>query len=302
MLLDAGMQAKVVIVHDNNDIDREVCLFQPTHVIIEALWVVPEKFLELHQIHPDVKWIIRVHSELPFLSSEGIALEWLSEYTLYPKVIVATNSNRLLRELRFTHHHRENVEDFIVYLPNFYSVGDKTLCRADKDTVNVGCFGSLRDFKNHITQAIAAMRFAERINRAANFYISTVESDSTSPILRNLRALFKNSNVHRLVEVPWKTHDDFLATIESIDIGLQVSFTETFNIVAADLVSLGIPIVTSREVRWSTPIYANPSSSEDIANKMMFAWNHQRTLSWLNRKRLKNFSAESRKIWLNFLK
>ena len=34
----------VVVVNDNNDIEREVVTHKPTHVIIEALWVVPSKF------------------------------------------------------------------------------------------------------------------------------------------------------------------------------------------------------------------------------------------------------------------
>ena len=44
MLIDEGVESKLVVVIDNNDIDREVTSYKPTHVIIEALWVVPEKF------------------------------------------------------------------------------------------------------------------------------------------------------------------------------------------------------------------------------------------------------------------
>ena len=39
-----GITIKLVSVVDNNSIDREVTLFRPDIVIIEALWVVPEKF------------------------------------------------------------------------------------------------------------------------------------------------------------------------------------------------------------------------------------------------------------------
>ena len=41
MLIDGGFDSQMVSVIDNNDIDREVTLHKPTHVIIEALWVVP---------------------------------------------------------------------------------------------------------------------------------------------------------------------------------------------------------------------------------------------------------------------
>src|ERR1700688_2506570 len=66
MLNDSGVEAKLVIVNDNNDIDREVSNFQPDTVVIEALWVVPEKFDALKKLHPNVNWIVRIHSDLPF--------------------------------------------------------------------------------------------------------------------------------------------------------------------------------------------------------------------------------------------
>ena len=41
MLVNAGIDAELEVAIDNNDIDRLVTLHKPTHVIIEALWVVP---------------------------------------------------------------------------------------------------------------------------------------------------------------------------------------------------------------------------------------------------------------------
>ena len=67
MLQANGVERKLVVVADNNCIDREVTQYKPTHVIIEALWVVPQKFTVLQKLHPNVKWIIRVHSEIPFI-------------------------------------------------------------------------------------------------------------------------------------------------------------------------------------------------------------------------------------------
>ena len=67
MLNDSGVEAIMEHAIDNNCIDRLVTKHKPTHVIIEAYWVVPEKLNILTQLHPQVKWIIRNHSELPFL-------------------------------------------------------------------------------------------------------------------------------------------------------------------------------------------------------------------------------------------
>jgi hypothetical protein len=77
MLAGFGVAAKAVEVVDNNAIDHEVASFAATHAIIEALWVVPEKFDVLSRLHPRVQWIVRTHSQAPFLAGEGIATRGL---------------------------------------------------------------------------------------------------------------------------------------------------------------------------------------------------------------------------------
>ena len=79
-LKEHGIEAETVMVIDNNYIDREVHRFKPTHVFIEALWVVPDKFHVLIPRYPKTKWYIRLHSRMPFLANEGIAIDWLKRY------------------------------------------------------------------------------------------------------------------------------------------------------------------------------------------------------------------------------
>jgi len=43
-------------------------------------------------------------------------------------------------------------------------------------------------------------------------------------------------------------HSDFISIVKSMDIGMQVSLSESFNIVAADFVSNGIPLVGSPDI------------------------------------------------------
>ena len=110
MLQDAGVEAALAEAIDNNCIDRLVTEYNPDVVIIEALWVVPEKFDVLKKLHPGVRWIVRLHSDIPFLAGEGIAVEWIYGYAARG-VEVAFNSPRAS-------------EDFgALYLPNFYPLG-----------------------------------------------------------------------------------------------------------------------------------------------------------------------------------
>src|SRR6185437_13120675 len=62
-------------------------------------WVVPEKFRVLIPLHPKVRWIVRIHSEIPFLAMEGIAMDWIARYTLLP-VEIACNSMRSFYDVK----------------------------------------------------------------------------------------------------------------------------------------------------------------------------------------------------------
>jgi len=177
MLLANGYDSRLVQVIDNNEIDRQVTLNKPDVVIIEALWVVPEKFEVLRKLHPNVKWIIRLHSELPFLSNEGIAMDWINRYVVQPNVFVSANSERAQRDLSkyLAAHANTELKDKLVYLPNYYptsknAVGSKLFVNGD--TINVGCFGAIRPMKNHLLQAAAAVQYAEKHGLRCNFHIT----------------------------------------------------------------------------------------------------------------------------------
>lgn len=53
MLQYNGISSNIETAHDNNDIDRLVTKHSPDICIIEAYWVVPEKFEILHKLHPN---------------------------------------------------------------------------------------------------------------------------------------------------------------------------------------------------------------------------------------------------------
>ena len=300
------VEAKLVQVIDNNGIDREVSLFKPDVVVVEALWVVPEKFDVLAKLHPDVKWIIRGHSNVPFLAGEGNAFSWIIDYVKYRNVFFATNTKESMRDIKAVlqaHAPSHEIERKVIYFPNFYiaydmtkeltadavapDAGDKFLQflgfrktklhqhnpRNPKTELHVGCFGAVRLLKNHLVQAVAAMRYAQENQQKLVFHINVGRVEGGGdPVLKNIRALFKDANNAELVEHKWAPHDEFIQTIDRMDIALQVSFSETFNIVTADAVVMGVPVVVSDDISWVAAKYhADPTSTDDIVCKMATA-------------------------------
>ena len=312
MLLRNGYESKLVQVVDNNAIDREVTLFKPDIVIIEALWVVPDKFDVLHRLHPNVKWIVRLHSNLPFLANEGIALEWINAYVKKSNVFVSANSTAIHHDL--VNYFKDTPDgDFsskLVFLPNYFPVGRRTtpaeLFWDPGETINIGCFGAIRPMKNHLIQAMAAIEFADEKGLRLRFHINAGRTEQKGEsVLKNLRALFAGLNgKHELVEHGWLDRDEFIALVDQMDLGLQVSFSETFNIVSADFVDRDIPIVTSTEVDWMPKFFtAHTTSTKSIVRAMKRVLFYDRHFVWLDwqRKSLQKYVRNSERLWLDNL-
>jgi len=303
-----GYDTSVAVVHDNNCIDRVVHDYKPTHVFIHALWVVPEKFHVLLSKYPNIKWNIRVHSKIPFLATEGIAFSWLLQYLRdiqphYQNFSVSFNS-------------QEGADDvnkcfgdggkLVKYLPNIYEQVDAVqLYRfpevfPSKNSLHISCFGALRPMKNHVMQAMAAIVFSNEKNKNLFFHINgtRIERGGQEP-LNNLHAIFNDvsNSRHRLVEHGWLSHGDFLNLAQSMDIGMQVSLSESYNIVAADHTWMGVPIVASVDIDWASSLSTcDPNDMESILSSLRFAWNFPTLNVLMNRRGLKK--ANDRAIWL----
>jgi hypothetical protein len=315
MLQEHHVPAKLVHVVDNSTIHRELVEFKADIVVIEAFWVVPEKFDELYRVCPKVTFVIRNHSEIPFLAQEGIAFDWMLKYIKRPNVIMSANSKRMNRETRELARivnpdmSGQEIDAKVPYLPNYYRLPHATEPVAFdpcKETIDIGCFGAVRPLKNQMMQAVAAIEFASLIGRRLRFHINGKRIEMNGDqVIKNLVLLFSHFPAFELVNHSWTSHSEFKALIGSMDIVMQVSFSETFNIVAADAVSQGVLTITSPEVRWSAPVLqADPTNSEDIVDTMCRAWLlKQEDPTWNpNLEGLHHYNEKSVHIWLDYLK
>jgi glycosyltransferase involved in cell wall biosynthesis len=295
-------ETKLEICIDGNSIDKEVHDFKPDICVLEAIWVTPEKLRELTLLHPKVDFVVRIHSKIPFLGNEGNAIDWIKEYVKISGVFIGVNS----REAGF---------DFYIqgiptiYLPNVYSDIDNPGCfflrekTFKKDTINIGCFGAIRPMKNQVHQAVAAVGYGNYTGKKIRFHINGNRLEQGGQqVLKNLRAIFKDTD-HELVEHDWMDHDKFLEVIKTMDLGLQVSLTEAFNIVTADFVLSSVPIIVSKDITWMPRIVkVDPNDTKDLLKKIHFALNNKIKVVKTSKKLLSTYNLKSLNQWKAVIK
>lgn len=302
-LVSKGIEAHNVACQDANSIDKEVAIYKPTHVVISAIWVTPDKLKELIYKYKNVKWLIRIHSKIPFIANEGIAFEWLIEYTNIDRwqdnLTITGNSVEFCTALNLAFDLK------VPYLPNIYHPTYKpNIVRDIKDgVVDIGCFGAIRPLKNQLLQAMAAIGFGNKIHKPIRFHINSDRLEqSGEQVLKNIRALFKGST-HKLIEHPWMPHEEFLKLVATMDIGMQASITETFNIVCADFVYMGIPIIVSKEINWMEASYVvDPLNINQIIEMLKHV--HAGTPLLQERwdiHKLRDYNKRSERIWMDYL-
>ena len=297
-------EAKITPVVDSNSIDKIVTEFNPDVVVIEAIWVPPAKFKELFQIqrHKNRRWIVRLHSKAPFLANEGIATRWIKQYASINelKIEIAPNTTELTEQLTYCF-----PEGQFIFLPNIYKakpfIPKKHV--QSKNYVDIGSFGAIRPMKNTYQQAMAAIEFAEHIGKTLRFHINGTRTEQSGDnALRNIQALFEHSK-HELVEHKWYKHNEFLEAASKMDIGMQVSFSESFNIVTADFVTAKVPIVASDDISWMPWIMkVSPTEHKGIFRKLKFAYKYRGFITWLQSFCLNLYNIKAKLQWLLKLK
>lgn len=312
LINELGIPTDLEICIDGNDIDRKIHKYKPTHCFLEAIWVTPDKIMELSRLHEKVNFVVRVHSKIPFLANEGLAIDWLKRYyEIAGNVSVAVNNKRTSRDLK-------NVWIDNDYLPNVYTLKNYkhagVITRLvemvldkfnpfNKKEINIGCFGAIRPLKNQLLQAVAAIEFADKHGLKLNFHINGTRVEQRGEnVLKNIRALF-NGTEHTLVEHSWLSHENFLKLIKQMDLGLQLSFTESFNIVTADFVACKVPVIVGRDIEWMNKVAkCDPNNVQAMIEKMEYALSHKRTVVRLNLDSLVNYNRQAVHIWRQYFK
>src|SRR5271166_3192420 len=307
MLNASGVGARLVQISSPQEIADKIIACGATDVVVEALFVPPAVLAALTAKFPAVRFVVRVHSEILFLVNDSVAMEWIFGYLNSSNVSIAANTARCAEDLRevalsyFPHWDVNTVAHRVGVLPNYYPVpAALPHVPSQFGMLNVGCFGAIRPLKNQLLQAIASIEVARTLGKRLRFHVNASRIEANTPaILRNLRALFAHAVNAELVEEDWLPRSQFMSLVRRMDIGSQVSVSETFNIVSADFVTNNVPVIVSPEIVWCDPrVQAQPTQRGDIVRKMLIALRAESIIT-KNRAGLLAYNEQSRAMWLS---
>jgi glycosyltransferase involved in cell wall biosynthesis len=273
-----------------------------SHCLIEALWLGTGELSVLMTQFPRVHFLVRAHSEVGFLQVEPGAITLLRDQMLladqYLNLTIAANSHRLVEFLRTTY------DSHVLYLPNLYDHERAKRRRGeshDHRLLRIGSFGALRWLKNHTTAAAAALTIARERGSDLEFWVSVDREEHGKTVLQAVRNLFAGLPWATLREAPWLPWAAFRRTVRAMDLTLQPSFTETFNIVTADSVAEGVPAVVSHAVEWAPESWkAHPDEIGEIA-RIGCALLASPTSAEEGLRALERYSTASLDLWKRYL-
>jgi hypothetical protein len=235
---------------------------------------------------------------MPFLAIEGISIEWIKGYVKQGVKLIANSKESYEALLNVV------PTESLVFLPNVYlSKPRRRHLWLESDSIHIACYGAIRPLKNHLLQAMAAIQFANELGKKLCFYVNASRVELGGQlVLTNLRALFKDNPNAFLIESDWMEPEVLLDSLSTMDIGMQVSLSETFNVVCADYVTAGIPVVASKEIKW-LPFFsrATDDSISDIVTVMRRVYKSQ-PLVWITQAYLRWNSRKAQAAWYQFVK
>lgn len=264
--------AEVIPAQNNVDIVNAIRKYNDEHeepltnIIISAPWISVKDTRAMVTYFKDIQFTVLSHSNVGFLQADpnGIHLlrEGLKLSQELPNFKISGNSRKFVEWMQVAY----GVP--VVLLPNMYPVKEVTTELEDEGVIKIGNFGAIRPQKNVLTATAAAVAIGREMQRPVEMYINSGREEGGVWTLMNaLHQLIDDVPNFELKQAPWCSWSEFKEDyVANMDLLIQVSYTESFNMVTADGISVGVPSVVSDAIDWApTSWRANNDDCLDVA-------------------------------------
>jgi len=134
-------------------------------------------------------------------------------------------------------------------------------------SVRIGAFGATRPLKNLMSAAGAALEIARNLRAPLELWLSDGRAEGGGEVvLSAVKEMLAGLPGVTLHLNGWQSWPSFRKTVAHMNLLLQPSYTESFNMVTADGVAEGVPSVVSSAIDWAPEDWkANVDDVLDIA-------------------------------------
>lgn len=275
---------------------HECCL---THVCISAPWLSTRDLRAMAKHYKDIKFTVVSHSNVGFLQADPNGVRLLREGLALSKEIpnfqIAGNS------IKFVEWIKEAYDADVALLPNMYP--SNTPAKPwNGGVIKIGAFGAVRPQKNLMTAAAAAIAIGRELDRPVEFYYNSGRDEGGGgTIAYAVYQMCQGVPNFKLDRVAWRPHGEFKKVIGDMDLLIQVSYTESFNMVTADGIDCGVPSVTSTAIYWVPDSWkADSDDALSVAKVGVKLLTHMR-LRKEGLQALKKYNKKALKCWREYL-
>jgi len=236
-----------------------------TNVIISAPWISTKDLRAMATHFTHINFVVLCHSNIGFLQADpnGTRLlrEGLALSQELPNFNIASNCRRFVDWIDIAY----GIP--VVLLPNMYPNIGETKPYRETEPIRIGVFGAVRPQKNIVTAGGAAVAICKLMNRPTELWFNSGRNEGgTITLLNALRQICIDVPGFELKQAPWGLWSEFKKTVESMDLLIQISYTESFNMVTADGISVGVPSVVSDAIDWAPKEWvAHSDDALDVA-------------------------------------
>lgn len=238
-----------------------------THVVISAPWISAANMQTWAILNSPVQFSVTCHSNIGFLFADPGAVQLIREYAHVEDSTLnfhmAGNSDRLARWFKDTY------DQTCWTIPNLYfldsaNVDPRNRAPFDGTTIRIGCFGASRPLKNILSAGAAALQIARSLRVDLEFWISSGRDEGGNT--NSLVQMFSGVQWATVKQNCWQEWSKFRATVRHMDLLMQPSYTESFNMTTADGAACGVPSVVGSAIDWAPPSWvAHVDDPGDIA-------------------------------------
>lgn len=280
LLEECGIPSACVTLPSEGRLRALIEELRPKVIVNRAMLVSAETTARLAAEYPHIKFLAMNQSSHSFLIA---SLKSFSSYWGDYWKLAETQKNCYLvspDERNFPAQIRPDLEHKILWAPNPSRIPEwQTRKRGNPPLISLIMAG--RPLKNIPNQLLGYALARKQMEMGLLVSCRGYER----PIRQMLESLQVQAEI-----VPWLEWADYIERLHTIDVGLQVSFTESFNYVALEHMLCGSPVVGSDAIRYIPKKWrADVDSPQRIASKIL-----ERVDGWEEQ------SLEARKVSTQF--